>query len=75
MAVFQCNCRRIISFLFKEYLELETNLLCVVGKAMPIHEQPEEMPSTSHTEDGVTGKSDRHITARMIRALSEEKVG
>ncbi|KAK2516224.1 Ccdc83 [Columba guinea] len=60
---------------FQEYLELETNLLCVVGKAMPIHEQPEEMPSTSHTEDGVTGKSDRHITARMIRALSEEKVG
>nr|XP_021154484.1 coiled-coil domain-containing protein 83 isoform X2 [Columba livia] len=58
---------------FQEYLELETNLLCVVGKAMPIHEQPEEMPSTSHTEDGVTGKSDRHITARMIRALSEEK--
>ncbi|OPJ74671.1 coiled-coil domain-containing protein 83 isoform B [Patagioenas fasciata monilis] len=57
----------------QEYLELETNLLCVVGKAMPIHEQPEEMPSTSHTEDGVTGKSDRHITARMIRALSEEK--
>ncbi|XP_065514570.1 coiled-coil domain-containing protein 83 [Caloenas nicobarica] len=62
----------------QEYLELgplETNLLCVVGKAMPIHEQPEEMPSESHTEDGITGKSDRHITAWMIRALSEEKVG
>ncbi|XP_055557658.1 coiled-coil domain-containing protein 83 isoform X1 [Falco biarmicus] len=63
---------------FQEYLKLgplETKLMCVVGRAMPIHEEPEEMPSRSHTEDGVIGKSDGHITAQMIKALSKEKVG
>ncbi|KAM6317071.1 coiled-coil domain-containing protein 83 [Aegotheles albertisi] len=62
---------------FQEYLKLgplETRLMCVVGKAMPIHREPEEMPSRSHTEDSTTGKSDRHITARMIRALSKQKL-
>ncbi|NWX17546.1 CCD83 protein, partial [Aegotheles bennettii] len=62
---------------FQEYLKLgplETRLMCVVGKTMPIHREPEEMPRRSHTEDGTTGKSDRHITARMIRALSKQKV-
>uniref|UniRef100_A0A8C4UE68 Coiled-coil domain containing 83 n=1 Tax=Falco tinnunculus TaxID=100819 RepID=A0A8C4UE68_FALTI len=57
---------------FQEYLKLgplETKLMCVVGRAMPIHEEPEEMPSRSHTEDGVIGKSDGHITAQMIKAL------
>ncbi|XP_040439245.1 coiled-coil domain-containing protein 83 [Falco naumanni] len=63
---------------FQEYLKLgplETKLMCVVGRAMPIHEAPEEMPSRSHKEDGVIGKSDGHITAQMIKALSKEKVG
>ncbi|KFQ55351.1 hypothetical protein N333_01532, partial [Nestor notabilis] len=59
---------------FQEQLELETKLMCVIGKAMPIHKQPEEMPSRRDTEDGMGHKSDRHITARMIRALSKEKV-
>ncbi|KAM6099722.1 coiled-coil domain-containing protein 83 isoform 2-T2 [Theristicus caerulescens] len=61
---------------FQEYLKLgplETKLMCVVGRAMPIHKQPEEMPGGSHTEDGISGKSDRHITAQMIKALSKEK--
>ncbi|XP_057252745.1 coiled-coil domain-containing protein 83 [Pezoporus wallicus] len=63
---------------FQEHLELaplETKLMCVIGKAMPIHEQAEEMPSRRGTEDGMGHKSDRRITARMIRALSKEKVG
>ncbi|KFW00197.1 Coiled-coil domain-containing protein 83, partial [Eurypyga helias] len=62
---------------FQEYLKegpLETQLMCVVGRAMPIHKEPEEMPSRSHKEDGTIGKSDGHITAQMIRALSQEKV-
>lgn len=49
--------------------------MCVVGRAMPIHKEPEEMPSRSHKEDGMIGKSDGHITAQMIKALSKEKVG
>ncbi|NWW94123.1 CCD83 protein, partial [Rhynochetos jubatus] len=63
---------------FQEYLKagpLETQLMCVVGRAVPIHKEPEEMPSRGHKEDGITGKSDGHITAQMIRALSKEKVG
>ncbi|KAM9565249.1 coiled-coil domain-containing protein 83 [Guaruba guarouba] len=63
---------------FQEHLELaplETKLMCVFGKAMPIHKQAEEMPSRRGTEDGMCHKSDRRITARMIRALSKEKVG
>ncbi|XP_009707225.1 PREDICTED: coiled-coil domain-containing protein 83 [Cariama cristata] len=63
---------------FQEYLQLgplETKLMCVVGRAMPIHKEPEEMPSRSHKEDGIIGKSDGHITAQMIKALSKEKVG
>ncbi|NXJ93403.1 CCD83 protein, partial [Corythaixoides concolor] len=63
---------------FQEYLKLsplEMNLMCVVGRAMPIHKGPEEMPSRSQKEDGIIGKSDRHITAQMIKALSKEKVG
>ncbi|NXL29356.1 CCD83 protein, partial [Glaucidium brasilianum] len=63
---------------FQDYLKLvplETNLMCVVGRAMPIHKEPEEMPGRSHTEDGVTGKSGRHITAQMIKDLSKDKVG
>ncbi|KAM7129931.1 coiled-coil domain-containing protein 83 isoform 1-T1 [Ciconia maguari] len=61
---------------FQEYLKLgplETKLMCVVGRAMPIHEGSEEMPGRSHIEDGIIGKSDRHITAQMIKALSKEK--
>ncbi|GAB0180881.1 coiled-coil domain-containing protein 83 [Grus japonensis] len=63
---------------FQEYLKLgplETKLMCVVGRAMPIHKEPEEMPSRSHKEDGMIGKADGHITAQMIKALSKEKVG
>ncbi|NXN62857.1 CCD83 protein, partial [Himantopus himantopus] len=63
---------------FQEYLKLgplETKLMCVVGRAMPIHKEPEEMPSRSHLEDGIIGKSDGRITAQMIKALSKEKVG
>ncbi|NXH18677.1 CCD83 protein, partial [Bucco capensis] len=60
---------------FQEYLNqdpLETRLLCVIGRAMPIHEELEEMPSRSNIEDcDVTGKSERHITAQMIKALSK----
>ncbi|KFP29865.1 Coiled-coil domain-containing protein 83, partial [Colius striatus] len=62
---------------FQEYLTLsplETGLLRVVGRAMPIHKEPEEMPSRSNTEDGIIGKTDGHITAQMIKALSNEKV-
>ncbi|KAM6341543.1 coiled-coil domain-containing protein 83 [Podargus strigoides] len=62
----------------QEYLKLdplETQLMCVVGRAMPIHKEPEEMPSRSHKEDGTTDKSNRHITARMIKALFKQKVG
>ncbi|NXR00179.1 CCD83 protein, partial [Sagittarius serpentarius] len=62
---------------FQEYLKLgplETKLMCVVGRAMPIHKEPEEMPSRSHKEDGIIGKSEGHITAQMIKALSKEKV-
>nr|XP_009670938.1 PREDICTED: coiled-coil domain-containing protein 83 [Struthio camelus australis] len=63
---------------FQEYLKLgplETKLMCVVGRAMPIHKESQEMPSKSHFEDGFISKSDRHITARMIKSLSKEKVG
>ncbi|NXJ50893.1 CCD83 protein, partial [Spizaetus tyrannus] len=63
---------------FQEYLKLgplETKLMCVVGRAMPIHEEPEGMPSRSHKEDGIIGKSEGHITAQMIKALCKEKVG
>lgn len=49
--------------------------MCVVGRAMPIHEEPEGMPSRSHKEDGIIGKSEGHITAQMIKALCKEKVG
>ncbi|KFQ26485.1 Coiled-coil domain-containing protein 83, partial [Merops nubicus] len=62
---------------FQEYLKLgplETGLMCVVGRAMPIHKEPEEMPSRSPREDGIMGKSDRHITAQMIKALCKEEV-
>ncbi|NXW45124.1 CCD83 protein, partial [Nyctiprogne leucopyga] len=62
---------------FQEYLKLgplETELMCAVGRAMPIHKEPEETPSGSHKEDGIIGKSDGHITAQMIKALSKEKV-
>ncbi|NXW58012.1 CCD83 protein, partial [Eurystomus gularis] len=62
---------------FQEYLKLgplETTLMCVVGRAMPIHKEPEELPRRSHSEDGVVDKSDRHITAQMIKALFKEKV-
>lgn len=38
---------------------------------MPIHTEPEEMPSRSSREDSA-GKSDRHITAQMIKALSKK---
>ncbi|XP_071587688.1 coiled-coil domain-containing protein 83 isoform X2 [Heliangelus exortis] len=60
---------------FQEYLKqgpLGTRLMYVVGRAMPIHEETDDMPSRRYEEDG---KSNRHITARMIRALCEEKVG
>ncbi|KAM9602006.1 coiled-coil domain-containing protein 83 isoform 3-T5 [Morphnus guianensis] len=64
---------------FQEYLKLgplETKLMCVVGRAMPIHEEePEGMPSRSHKDDGIVGKSEGHITAQMIKALCKEKVG
>ncbi|XP_062441836.1 coiled-coil domain-containing protein 83 [Rhea pennata] len=63
---------------FQEYLKLgplETKLMCVVGRAMPIHKESQEMPSKSHFEDGFISKSDRHITAQMIKSLSKEKVG
>ncbi|XP_074906265.1 coiled-coil domain-containing protein 83 [Buteo buteo] len=63
---------------FQEYLKLgplEAKLMCVVGRAMPIHEEPEGMPNRSHKEDGIIGKSERHITAQMIKALCKEKVG
>ncbi|NXI71094.1 CCD83 protein, partial [Anseranas semipalmata] len=62
---------------FQEYFKLgplESKLMCVVGRAMPIHKEPEEMQRKSHFEDGSIGKSDRHITAQMIKALSKEKV-
>ncbi|NXI46933.1 CCD83 protein, partial [Galbula dea] len=61
----------------QEYLNqdaLETKLLCVVGRAMPIHKELGEMPSRSHAEDGVIAESERHITAQMIKALSKEEV-
>ncbi|NXL90303.1 CCD83 protein, partial [Alectura lathami] len=62
---------------FQEYLKLgplESSLMCVVGRAMPIHKAPEEMPSKSHMAGGYIGKSDRHITPQMIKALSKEEV-
>ncbi|KAM9246904.1 coiled-coil domain-containing protein 83 [Leptosomus discolor] len=63
---------------FQECLKLhplETKLMCVVGRAVPLHKEPEEMPSRSHKGDGITGKSDGHITAQMIKALSKQKIG
>ncbi|XP_067996402.1 coiled-coil domain-containing protein 83 [Melanerpes formicivorus] len=59
----------------QEYVKLdplETNLMFVVGKAMPIHKEPEEMPRIGERDD-VAGKPDGHITAQMIRALCQEK--
>ncbi|XP_064361252.1 coiled-coil domain-containing protein 83 isoform X2 [Dromaius novaehollandiae] len=61
---------------FQEYLKLgplETKLMCVVGRAMPIHKESQEMPSKNHFEDGFISKSHRHITAQMIKSLSKEK--
>ncbi|XP_025947588.1 coiled-coil domain-containing protein 83 isoform X2 [Apteryx rowi] len=61
---------------FQEYLKLgplETKLMCVVGRAMPIHKESQEMPSKSGFEDGFISKSDRHITAEMIKSLPKEK--
>ncbi|NXW98124.1 CCD83 protein, partial [Larus smithsonianus] len=63
---------------FQEYLKLgplETKLMCVVGRAMPIHEEPAEMPSGTRAEDGISGKSESHITAQMVKALTKEKLG
>ncbi|XP_008494993.2 coiled-coil domain-containing protein 83 [Calypte anna] len=60
---------------FQEYLKqgpLGTRLMYVVGRTMPIHEETDDMPSRRYEDDG---RSNRHITARMIRALCEEKVG
>ncbi|NXI60758.1 CCD83 protein, partial [Chloroceryle aenea] len=62
---------------FQEYLKLgppETKLMCVVGKAMSIHTEPEEMPSRSPINDGIIDKSQGHITAQMIKALFKDKV-
>ncbi|XP_010123115.1 PREDICTED: coiled-coil domain-containing protein 83 [Chlamydotis macqueenii] len=59
---------------FQEYSKLgplETTLMCVVGRAMPIHEEAEEMPGWSRTEGGVTGNT----TAQVIKALPKEEVG
>ncbi|XP_010000856.1 PREDICTED: coiled-coil domain-containing protein 83 [Chaetura pelagica] len=55
----------------QEYLKLgpvDTRLLCVVGRTMPVHEDADYV---SYEEAGTSG---RHITARMIKALSEEEV-
>ncbi|KAM9203420.1 coiled-coil domain-containing protein 83 [Mergus octosetaceus] len=63
---------------FQEYLKLgplESKLMCVIGRAMPIHKAPEEMPGRSPTEGGSMAKSNRHITAEMIKALTKEQVG
>lgn len=49
--------------------------MCVIGTAMPIHKEPEEMPGRSPMEGGSTAKSNRHITAEMIKALTKEQVG
>ncbi|XP_059694449.1 coiled-coil domain-containing protein 83 [Haemorhous mexicanus] len=46
--------------------------LLVVGKAVPTCKETEEMPSGSHREEGTVGKSDGHITAKMIKALFKE---
>lgn len=54
---------------------LVSNPMCVVGRAMPIHKEPEETPSKSPPKGDYIGESDRHITAQMIKALSKEKVG
>ncbi|KAM9245401.1 LOW QUALITY PROTEIN: uncharacterized protein RG961_002073 [Leptosomus discolor] len=54
---------------------LETKLMCVVGRAVPLHKEPEETPSRSHKGDGITGKSDGHITVQMIKVLSKQKIG
>ncbi|NXE10182.1 CCD83 protein, partial [Lophotis ruficrista] len=62
---------------FQEYSELgplETTLMCVVGRAMPIHEV-EETPAWSRAEGGVIGKRGGHATAQVIKALPEEEVG
>ncbi|XP_048796176.1 coiled-coil domain-containing protein 83 [Lagopus muta] len=63
---------------FQEYLKLGplvSKPICVVGRAMPIHKEPEETPSKSPPEGDYIGGSDRHITPQMIKALSEEKLG
>ncbi|XP_063184591.1 coiled-coil domain-containing protein 83 isoform X1 [Chroicocephalus ridibundus] len=63
---------------FQEYLKLgplETQPMCVVGRAMPIHEEPAEMPSGTRAEDGISGKSESHITAQMVKALTKAKLG
>ncbi|NXT79465.1 CCD83 protein, partial [Zapornia atra] len=62
---------------FQEHLKpgpLEIQLMCVVGRAMPIHKEPEEMLSGNHKENGISN-SDEHITAQMIKALSRGNVG
>lgn len=67
-----------VFFLLKEYLKLgplESKLMCVIGRAMPIHKEPEEMQGRSPTEGGSMAKSNRHITAEMIKALTKEQVG
>ncbi|NWS04507.1 CCD83 protein, partial [Motacilla alba] len=48
--------------------------LLVVGKAVPTCKETEEMPSRSHREEDTVGKSDGHITAKMIKALFKENV-
>ncbi|KAM8821735.1 coiled-coil domain-containing protein 83 [Eudromia elegans] len=63
---------------FQEYLKLgplETKLMCVVGRAMPIHKESREMPSKSHFEEAFMSNSGKHITAQMIKSLSKEKIG
>ncbi|XP_033372351.1 coiled-coil domain-containing protein 83 [Parus major] len=48
--------------------------LYVVGKAVPTCKEPEEMSRRSHREEDTVGKSDGHITAKMIKALFKENV-
>uniref|UniRef100_G1NQR3 Coiled-coil domain containing 83 n=1 Tax=Meleagris gallopavo TaxID=9103 RepID=G1NQR3_MELGA len=61
---------------FQEYLKLGplvSNPICVIGRAMPIHKEPEETPSKSPPKGDHIGESDKHITPQMIKALSKEK--
>ncbi|XP_053788707.1 coiled-coil domain-containing protein 83 isoform X1 [Vidua chalybeata] len=61
---------------FQAYLKLGPlkRKLYMVGKAVPACKEPEEMPSGSHREEDTVGKSDGHITAKMIKALFKENV-